>query len=677
MELPSVAALEFNQLRASIKNYIKTKSDFSDYDFEGSNLSMLVDILAYNTLYTNYNLNMASNELNLDTAVLRDNIVSHAKKLGYNPNSYSSSRVQVDIEVSGLNALAVDRIGLKSGPVLSTTIQGKNYTFVLRDPLNLTVNSDTATFRDVDLYEGTVFNINYVVDTSNENQRFIIPNNYIDSDTVKVFVKADSGSSTSTTYARKNTIVNVSPSDTVFFVEEIQDQKYEIIFGDDVIGRKLQNGEIVTIQYIITAGGSVNNVKSNALSFIGTIQYVDSNNVTGKVALSDINFTLNTESSFGGSNFEDIASIKFRAPRYFAAQERAVTISDYESLIMQIYGNAELVKVVGGERLNPPEYGKVFITIKPKVGSVVSDTEKSRIVRELRDFVVGSVTPVIRDPRKLGIKLKPQIVYNKNKTRKSVSTLKKLVRDIVVKYEYTDLFKNFGGRYSNSSIIAEIQNIDNSIISSNIKTIVCSEINLEINNNIETKYTGSFFTSVRNKLESKYAIVSEFFCTPGQRDPVIIGTPSYGENACIVDTNLYLIDIKGNLLGVVGTINYETGEYSFSVTACSDEPINICAVPDDPNLELDDETYPDISIDDVIVIDVNGDDDGDGTDGGDLSPEDDLPTPDPGDTNGDLTTPITDVNGGDTDGIVGDIDDPNNIITIDDFTPEQDPNKCS
>jgi len=669
MELPSVAALEFEQLRASIKNYIKTKSDFTDYDFEGSNLSMLVDILAYNTLYTNYNLNMASNELNLDTAVLRDNIVSHAKRLGYNPNSYTSSKVQVDIEVTGLNALQVNRIGLKSGPVLSTTNQGKNYTFVARDPLNLTVSGDTATFRDVELYEGTVFNIRYTVDTSNENQRFIIPNNYIDSDSVKVSVKADSTSSTSTTYARKNTIVNVSPSDTVFFVEEIQDQQYEVIFGDDVIGRKLQNGEIVNIQYVITAGGELNNVKENALKFIGTVEYVDSNNVAGTVALSNINFTLSTESSFGGSNFEDIASIKFRAPRYFAAQERAVTISDYESLIMQIYGNADLVKVVGGEKLNPPEYGKVFITIKPKVGDVVSDTEKSRIVRELRDFIVGSVTPVIRDPRKIGIKVKPQLVYNKNKTRKSQSTIKKLVRDIIVKYETTDLFKNFGGRYSNSAIVADIQNIDNSIISVNIKTKVCVEIDLEINNRLETKYTGSFFTSIRSKLESKYAIVSDFFCTPGQPDPVIVGTPSYGENACEVDTNLYLIDVNGNLLGIVGSIDYDTGEFSFSVPACSDEPINICAVPDDPNLDLDDETYPSIDIEDVIVFDPN---DGSGT-GDDLSPEDDLPTPDRGDTLGDPTIP----GAGDDDGTTGDIDDPNNIITIDDFTPEQDPNRCS
>ena len=666
MELPTVAALEFEQLRASIKNYIKTKSTFTDYDFEGSNLSMLVDILAYNTLYTTYNLNMASNELNLDTAVLRDNIVSHAKRLGYNPNSYTSSKVQTDITVSGLLALQVNRIGLKSGPILSTTFQGKNYTFVARDPLNLTVSGDTAVFRDVELYEGTTFSIRYTVDTSNENQRFIIPNTYIDSDSVKVSVKADSTSTTATNYTRKNTIVGVSPSDTVFFVEEIQDQQYEIVFGDDVIGRKLQNGEIVTIQYIITAGGELNNVKEDSLKFVGTVEYVDSNNVKGTVALSNINFSLNTDSSFGGSNFEDIASIKFRAPRYFAAQERAVTISDYESLIMQIYGNADLVKVVGGELLNPPEYGKVFITVKPKVGNVVSDTEKDRIVRDLRSFIVGSVTPVIRDPRKYTIRVIPQLTYNKNKTRKSEATLKKLVRDIIVKYETTDLFKNFGGKFSNSSIVADVQNIDNSIISSNVKVRACVEVDLEINNRIETKYDGSFFTSIRSKLESKYAVVSDFFCYPGQKDPVFIGTPSFGENNCQVDGNLYLIDINGNILGVVGTINYETGEFSFSVAACSDEPINICAIPDDPNIDLDDQTYPTIDIVDVIVIDPD--------DGGDpdLSPEDELPVPTPGDTTGD-----PDAGDGDGDATDPVTDDPNNIITINDFTPESDPNKCS
>ena len=283
---------------------------------------MLVDILAYNTLYTSYNINMASNELNLDTVVLRDNIVSHAKRLGYSPGSYTSSRANVDITVTGLSALNIDKISLKSGPVLSTKYQKKNYTFVSREPINLTVpaGSNTVTFRDVDIFEGTSFNISYTVDTSNENQRFIIPNNFIDSDSIKVSVKDDATATSSVKYTRKNTIVGVSQSDTVFFVEEIQDQQYEVVFGDDVIGRKLQNGEIVNIEYIKTAGGALNNVKESSFTFVGGIDYIG-NNVVQKIDLSNVTFQLNTEFTDGGSEFESISSIKYRAPRYYAEDQ--------------------------------------------------------------------------------------------------------------------------------------------------------------------------------------------------------------------------------------------------------------------------------------------------------------------------------------------------------------------
>ena len=666
MELPTVSALEFNQLRASIKNYIKTKSEFTDYDFDGSNLSMLVDILAYNTLYTTYNVNMASNELNLDTAVLRDNIVSHAKKLGYAPGSYTSSKASIDVTVSGLSSLNIDKISLKSGPVLSTKYQKKNYTFISREPINLTVpaGSDTVTFRDVDVYEGTSFNISYTVDTSNEHQRFIIPNNFIDAESIKVSVKDDATATSSTKYTRKNTIVNVSQSDTVFFVEEIQDQQYEVIFGDDVIGRKLQNGEIVTIEYVATAGGALNNVKESALTFVGGVEYI-SNNVIQKVALSNVTFQLNSDFTDGGSEFESISSIKYRAPRYYAAQERAVTISDYESLIMQLYGNADLVKVVGGETLRPPQYGKVFITIKPKVGQVVSSSEKARIVTDLKSFIVGSITPVIRDPRRYTINLTPYIVYDQNKTRKTPTELSKLVTDLIVDFENSDSFKNFGGVYSQSNLLSEIQNLDDAITYSNIKVKACVLINLEQNNEIETKYDGSFFTTVENKLESDCAVSSDFFCTPGIANPVRLCVKSY-KNGCVNDTNIYLIDSDGKNLRSVGTINFETGAFSFSIASCVDAPINICAVPKTPNLDVDDETYPDIEIDNVVVIS-----DPDDVDPEDLGPFIELPTPPIGDTTGDTRVPS-----GDT-VPEAQIDDPNNITTINDFTPEQDPNRCS
>jgi hypothetical protein len=668
MELPTVSALEFNQLRASIKNYIKTKSEFTDYDFDGSNLSMLVDILAYNTLYTTYNVNMASNELNLDTAVLRDNIVSQAKKLGYTAGSFTSAKATVDITVDGLSSLNIDKISLKSGAVLSTKFEKKNYTFISREPINLSVpaGSDEVVFRDVDLFEGTSFNISYTVDTSNEHQRFIIPNNFIDSESIKVSVKDDATSSSSIRYTKKNTIVNVSQSDTVFFVEEIQDQQYEVIFGDDVIGRKLQNGEIVNIEYISTAGGALNNVKESAFTFVGGIDYISSG-VIQKIPLSNINFQLNTEFTDGGSEFESIASIKYRAPRYYASQGRAVTTSDYESLIMQLYGNADLVKVVGGETLNPPEYGKVFITIKPKVGEVVSNSEKSRILTDLKSFVVGSITPEIRDPKRYTINLNPFVVYDQNKTRKTPTEFNKLITDLIVDFENSDAFKNFGGVYSQSNILSEIQNLDDSITFSNIKVKTCVVTRLEKNNNIETKYNGSFFTSVESKLDSHCAVTSTFFCSPGIANPVRLCIKSFGAGNCVIDENIYLVDDKGNFLRSVGSIDFETGEFSFSVASCDDATINICAVPTTPNLDVDGETYPDIEIGDIVIIDNPLD-----VTPTDLEPFTELPVPSSDGVTGDPNLPSDD---GST--IDGEIDDPNNIDTIDNLTPEQDPNRCS
>ena len=332
---------------------------------------------------------------------------------------------------------------------------------------------------------------------------------------------------------------------------------------------------------------------------------------------------------------------------------------------MQLYGNADLVKVVGGETLTPPQYGKVFITIKPKVGEVVSASEKARIITELKSYIVGSITPVIRDPRKYKILLSPYLVYDKNKTRKTVVGLQKLVRDLIVNFENSDKFKNFGGVYSQSSLVSDIQNIDESITFANIKVKLCVEIPLEINNKIETLYKGSFFTKINPKVNGRYSAVSDYFCVPGYSKPLFLGVLSFGNSNCTIDENIYLIDESGNIIRSVGTIDFDTGNFSFSVSSCQDTPINICAIPETPNLDVDEETYPDIVIDQVSIIDF-GDEDPE-----DLGPFTEVPLSDPTGVDGDPEVPA---DGDVTDTIT---DDPNNIITINDFTPETDPNKCS
>jgi len=395
MELPTISALEFSQIRESIKNYIKTKTDFKDYDFEGSNLSMLVDILAYNSMYSSYNVNMAANELNLDTSVLRDNVVSHAKRLGYTPNSYTSARIEFNITANNISQY--QSIYIPAGPLFSVTQNNKTYTFITRDRYILnTQGVSSATFTNIEVKEGQEFSIRYTVDDSNENQRFFVPNNFVDADSIKISVISDPATNLEVEYEKKTSIVGVGPSDKIFFVEEVQDQKYEIIFGDDVIGRKLQNGEVIIIRYVITSGSTANDIAGSQLKFVGTVKGVN-NGVETTIGAVNITSTPLSTKTDGGSEFEPIKSIKYRAPRYYASQQRAVVNNDYESILQNIYANADLVRVVGGETKSPPEYGKVFISIKPKVGSKISPVEKRRIVDEIKTYTVGSITPVIED----------------------------------------------------------------------------------------------------------------------------------------------------------------------------------------------------------------------------------------------------------------------------------------
>ncbi len=599
MELPSVASLEFEEIKASIKQFIKTKTDFQDYDFEGSNLSMLVDVLAYNSMYSAYNINMSANELNLDTSVLRDNVVSHAKKLGYTPNSYTCSKASFDITVTGVSSY--ESVELSSGTVFASTQNNKSYTFISRDPVRLNpYGSNTITFSNLTFIEGTEFTINYTVDSSNENQRFFIPNNNVDASTVKVSIIADSTSDVEDEYTRKYSIVGVSSSDKIFFVEEIQDQKYEVIFGDSVIGRKLENGEIVKITYVITNGSLANNVKN--FNFIGTVKGQNPGVADSIIAISNITPTLVSSKSDGGSEFEPIKSIKYRAPRYYAAQQRAVTSSDYESIIQNIYSNAELIRVSGGEQQTPPQYGKVFISIKPKVGDIISQYEKQRIVKEINNYTVGSITPVILDANLITIVIEPVIVYDSKKTKKSSSLIKTLAQKIVSTYNENDEFKNFGGIYSSTKLLCLIEDIDVAIRFVLLKTYFRRLTNLY--QNIFYEYNLDFYTKLRNRVNGKYSLISDPFCLKGINEPVFLAALSHDFAGCENDTNIYISTISGRIIGIVGKIDYESGKVKFAIRACQDTPINIYVIPDNPDITTSTDTYPTLEITGGNVVDL-------------------------------------------------------------------------
>lgn len=616
MELPSVASLEFEEIKASIKNFIKTKTDFQDYDFEGSNLSMLIDVLAYNSMYSAYNINMAANELNLDTSVLRDNIVSHAKKLGYTPNSYTSSKIFTNITVTGVSSY--ESIEISSGAVFSTILNNKSYTFISREPIRLNpYGQSSVTFSNLEFIEGTEFSIDYTVDSSNENQRFFIPNNFVDASSIKVSIIADSTSTVEDEYTKKNSIVGVTSSDKIFFVEEVQDQKYEIIFGDNVIGRQLENGEIVRIRYVITNGSLANNISN--FNFIGTVLGQNPSVSDTILPLSNVSYTLISSKSDGGSEFEPIRSIKYRAPRYYAAQQRAVTTSDYESVIQNIYANAELIRVFGGEEQDPPQYGKVLIAIKPKIGELISDFEKRRIISEIKSYIVGSITPVILDAEVITIVIEPVVVFDSKKTKKSSSLISSLVQKTVSDFNEKDEFKNFGGIYSSTKLLCEIESIDSAIRFVLLKTYFKRQVKLF--NGIQYEYKLDFYTKLKNRISSRYTLVSDPFCLKGVNQPVFLCALSHDSAGCRTDSNIYISTISGRIIGVVGKVDYDTGKVNFVLRACQDTPINIYVIPINPDITTSGDTYPELEIVDTNIFDVF-----DATDDT-LNPEVALPVP--------------------------------------------------
>jgi len=699
MELPVVSALEFEQLKSSIKTFIKTKTDFKDYDFEGSNLSMLVDILAYNTLYTSYNVNMAANELNLDTAVLRDNIVSIAKRLGYNPSSYTSSTVQLNITVDDIQNY--DSIKINPGPILAASANGQNYSFMIRDTLELDVREkNSVVFPNITVVEGSDFSITYTVDTSNEHQRFFIPNSFVDSETIRAFVISDPTTNIEDEYERKTSIVDVSASSKIFFVEEVQDQKYEVIFGDDVFGRKLRDGEVIRLQYVVSSGPQSNNIRT--FNFVGQI-YGKLNNNENLISLSNIKYDLISEFSDGGSEFESIRSIKYAAPRYYASQERAVTLSDYEAIVRQIYSNADLINVIGGESLKPPRFGEVYIAIKPIVGERTSDVEKRRITRELKKYQVGSITANIIDPDVLDIHITPIIVFDQSKTRKTLSDITSIVNSEILNYITDPQFNSFGGIYSDSELICRIKDLENSIQFANI--LIYLQKTIQVFPGTTAKYDVDFFTKLKTSTKSEFYVLSDPFCATGYSTPVFLG--ALGNCDYTGDLNLY--SVGGRLLQPrVGTINPNTGEITFTVNFCQETPINITVIPDVVEIIAGPGTTPNLVVDDIIINDnieesLNPDNNilpvdsilstpATGDPSAILPPgENDLVVSDPGGNDYIIPPPKPDIGGSQpfelpiTDLTIIEPDltdttgspDPNNIATIDDYTPETDPTACS
>ena len=515
MALVNFTNLDFNQIKTQIKDYLRTNSNFTDFDYEGSNLSILIDALAYNTYISAYNANMVSNEVFIDSATLRENVVSLARNIGYVPRSKTGARARVSFYLSTANLSTNPvQITLKRGVVATTRAVGNaSYTFTVPADITVPVEDDIAYFTDVDIYEGTYLTQTYTVSTSNPRQRFILDNANIDTSSIRVTVDEDgTGPLQAVTYTLANSLFDVTSSSRVFFIQEIEDERYELIFGDGVFGKKLEANATITINYNVTNGEAVNG--ANVFSFSGRLVDNDGNVVTEATSL-----ITTTQAAIGGASIESIASIKKYAPKIYASQNRAVTANDYEALIPQIYPEAESVSVFGGEELNPPRYGKVYITIKPSFGPFVPEGIKNNLRRELRKYSVAGIVPEIVDLKYLYLELDSSVYYNPNQAP-SPNYVLAIVKENLQAYADSTELNRYGARLKYSKLGGLIDNSHESI-SSNITTIEMRR-DLRARLNEFTEYEICYGNPIRVNRKTGYNIRSSGFYIAGVNDVVYL-----------------------------------------------------------------------------------------------------------------------------------------------------------
>jgi len=465
MPLVNFSNLDFDQIKESIKDYLRANSNFTDYDFEGSNLTTIIDTLAYNTYITSYNANMVSNEVFIDSATLRENVVSLARNIGYVPRSRKSSVANVSFVVNAANTTAVT-LTLKAGAVLTSrstqSDKNKNYIFSIPNDITVPVDADGFARFNIDVYEGTFVTQTFTVDSGNPQQKFILPNSGIDTDTLSVIVKDTALSTVSRKFELFDSLFNVTKSTRSYFIHEISQERYELLFGDGIFGVKLDNSNFIQATYIISNGSAANNITN--FTYIGNI--VDNNgaNVSQGVSIVSTN-----RPSGGGKSIESVESVKKYAPQIYASQNRAVTAADYEALVPQIYPEAESVSAFGGEDLTPPEFGKVFISIKPYNGVFLSSAIKQNLQQSIKRYTVAGIRPEIIDLKYLYVEADIEAYYNSNKAP-SPSFVQNLVTQNIQKYSDSSELNQFGARFKYSKF-QKVVDSSNESITSNITTV--------------------------------------------------------------------------------------------------------------------------------------------------------------------------------------------------------------
>lgn len=590
MPYNQLASLDYFDIKNALRDYLRANSDFTDYDFEGSVFSQLLDVLAYNTYYTAFNTNMVVNETFLDSATLRDNVVSKAKELGYVARSATAPVAVLNFSSTVTGNNVPQTVVLRRGSAFVTLVDDVFYQYCLLDDVQGTVSNNTVAFQNLKVYEGNLVTSRHTV-SNPEQFSILLDNSNIDTTTIKVKVYNSANDSNYTNFVASDNILNITPKSLSFFVNEVEDENYKLFFGDGIFGKKLLQNSVVEVSYLVTNAAITNN--SAVFSFAGII-----NDLSGNSNFQIISNSITTTSkSFGGSNIETIESIKKNAPQIYGTQNRAVTSADYEAIIRRVYPATADIVAFGGEDANPPEYGKVKISIKPKNVSFLSSLTKKIIKDELKKYSVASVTPDLVDASIIFVELNSNIFYDGRITNLSPNALKTKVIENVNSYINSSDTEQFGGKFRYSKYVSVIDNSDKSVTSNLTSVIMRKDFYPSLNN--KAYYELCFNNPFDDDVDTQ-TLSSSGFVIQSNPDKIVY---LEDKNSNVI---LYYYDAQTNdkiiLNESQGEINYATGEiklYDLTIIkgSFSDDKIEVRLKPLYNDITSKREIYLDVDLD--------------------------------------------------------------------------------
>jgi len=592
MPITKFTNLDFDQIKTQIKDYLRANSSFTDFDFEGSNFSVLIDTLAYNTYITAFNSNMTVNESFLDSATLRENVVSLARNIGYVPRSRAAAKAEISFSVQ-INDILTSTLDLEAGLVCVGNTNDTNYIFSIPERVVTTVDANqTATFSNITVYQGSYLQKSFVVDGSLD-QRFLLDNPYIDSSTIVVRIRDSVNDiSEGREYIAADNILNIDKTSEIYLLQEVQDEKYELLFGDGFFGKKLENGNVIDVSYIITDGKDGN----GASNFVFSGRFKDDQ---GKVEVPTNSITITTnQNAINGADIESVDSIKYFAPRIYSSQYRAVTARDYEAIIQNIYPNTESVSVVGGEELDPPQFGNVVISIKPKNGDYISDFDRSNILSKLKQYSLSGINQQIIDLKVLFVEIDSAVYYNSSQVT-NINNLKSRITNTLNTFRSSNINK-FGGRFKYSKVCQTIDNVDDAVTSNITRVIIRRNLKALINQ--FAQYELCFGNKFHINPEG-FNIKSTGFKISGSNDIYyftdVPKTDTTGTISIVKDSagdGTYTVYVKS-----AGTVDYTKGEVIINTVNITStvEPNNIVeiqAVPESNDIIGLSDLYLDFSV---------------------------------------------------------------------------------